>query len=141
MALAVADLEKPKRGDPDYPRLRAMVANGATRKGISLRQLGLTIGFSHSVVTEFMRHDKKPQREVLIALADYFDESREDWQEAGGFDISDLPPGRGYTTEERTLARWLSSLSPEDREAVRQELQQERPRLWVVPPSGKLESR
>jgi len=118
MAVAVADLERSKRGEPDFSWLEARIVTGANRKGLSLRQLGLALGYSHAAITEMLRFRKRSTRELLIALADYFDESREEWLEAGGFDVESLPQDRGFTTAERTVARWLKGLSEVDREAL-----------------------
>lgn len=122
MAVAWAEIERVKRGTPDFERLGERIRAGAARKGKSLRELSLELGFSHATIPEMLRHRSKAGRDLLIAIADYFDESREEWQEMGGFDVENLPQDRGWTTAERTLARWLGGLSKEDREALLSEL-------------------
>ncbi len=117
----IATVEKVSRTEPRKPewgQLEARIRAGAERRGVSLRQLGLAIGLSHAAVTEPIRFRRPMGRDLLIALADYFEESREEWQEMGGFDLEGLPQDRGFTTAERTVARWLKGLSDEDRTAL-----------------------
>jgi len=128
VAVAVADMERGKRGAPDFTRLGERIRSGAARKGKSLRELSLDLGFSHATIPEMLRHQSKTGRDVLIALADYFDESREEWQEMGGFEVDALPRDRGYTTDERTVARWLASLSDDERRDILRRAAQERER-------------
>ncbi len=122
MAVAVMEMERTKRGIPDFDRLEARIRDGAQLKGTSLRELSLDLGFSHATITEMLRHRSKAGRDVLIALADYFDESREEWQKMGGFDVQALPQDKGFTTAERTIARLFAALSEEDKAAFLHEL-------------------
>jgi len=98
-----------------------MVEEGARRKGLEgspYRRIGQATGYSVALIHNIVVKHSRPQREVLIALADYFDDPREEWLEAGGFDVESLPQDRGFTTDERTVARWLKALSAADRETL-----------------------
>jgi len=126
MALGVAEVGRVRRSEPDFVRLERMVRDALVRDGwmttadnvIPYRRLGLAINYSHAAIYNVLVKHSRAQREMLIALADHFEESREEWQAAGGFDVEILPHDRGFTTAERTVARWLKGLSEEDREAL-----------------------
>jgi len=124
MALAVADLEKVARHEPNFERIRGLIDAGLERHRrrtdvtLTYRRLGPAIGYSSALINGIMTKGNRPEREVLVALADFFDDPRETWLEAGGFDIESLPKDRGFTTAERTVARWLKGLSDEDRMAL-----------------------
>lgn len=122
VAVAVVEMERGKRGNPNFDRLEMRIREGAALKGKSLRELSLDLGFSHATIPEMLRHRSKTGRDVLIALADYFNESREEWQEMGGFDVQALPQDKGFTTAERTIARLFAALSDEDKAAFLGEL-------------------
>ncbi len=128
MAVAALEMERVKRGEPNFDRLEEKIRTGAQRKGVSLSQLSLDLELSRATIPELLRFHKRPGRVLLVALADYFDESREEWQEIGGFDVESLPRDRGYTTQERTVARWLTSLSEEERRDVLRRADEERER-------------
>jgi len=128
MAVAVADLERVKREDPDYGLLVTLVDRGLDRmrlpdgKRMSDAQLGEDAGFSTAVIYDLRKHRKRPGRDLLIALADLFNDSREEWLAAGGYDIESLPQDRGFTTAERTIARLFAALSENDKAVFLQEL-------------------
>jgi len=136
MALAVAEVGRVRRSEPDFARLERMVRDALVRDGwmtaaddvIPYRRLGLAINYSHAAIYNVLVKHSRAQREMLIALADHFDESREEWLEAGGYDVESLPQDRGWTTRERELARsfadvkngefqdwmeWFATLTPE----------------------------
>lgn len=124
MALAVAELERIKRGAPDFERLERLVDAGLGRhleqtgERVSRRHLGELVGFSPTLISDMLRLHKRTEREALTALADFFDDPREEWLEAAGFDVASLPRDRGYTTQERTVARLLGALSGEEKAAL-----------------------
>ncbi len=137
MALAVAEVERVKRNAPDYQRLEKMVRESLVGKGwmaseddaIPYRRLGVAINYSHAAVYNVLVKYSRPQREMLIALADFFDAPREAWQEAGGYDVERLPTDRGWTTVERELARWYDSLTDDQKGAALREARELRSRL------------
>lgn len=124
MAVAVAEMERMTRHEPDFGRIQAMIDAGLEKHAARLqgmltyRKLGPALGYSSALIGGIVTKHNRPEREVLIALADFFNDPREEWLEAGGFDVESLPRDRGFTTAERTVARWLTSLSVEDREAL-----------------------
>lgn len=130
MAIGTAELERVKDDKPGYEHLERMIRDRAARRGITLTQLSLDLHLSRSTIAEMLRHRSTPSRQFLIALADHFDESREEWQAAGGYSVDTLPQDRGWTTRERELARsfadvkngefqdwmeWFATLTPEQK--------------------------
>jgi len=126
MALSVAEVERVRRSEPDFARLEKMVRSALVKNGwmiseddvIPYRRLGLAIKYSHAAIYNVLVKQSRAQREMLIALADHFNESREEWQAAGGYDVDSLPRDRGWTTVERELARWYESLTEDEKAAA-----------------------
>lgn len=137
MALSVAEVERVRRSEPDFVRLEKMVKAALVKDGwmaseddvIPYRRLGLAIKYSHAAIYNVLVKHSRAQREMLIALADHFNESREEWQAAGGYDVDSLPKDRGWTTVERELARWYESLTEEEKVAALREARDLQQRL------------
>lgn len=127
MAIAMAEMTRQRRREPDFSRLRSLIDEGIQQyrdeTGVLLtdRQLSLKINYSESAIYGIFSKGNRPNRELLISLADFFGGSREEWQEAGGYDVDNLPAGRGWRTEERDLAEWYASLSAEQKESALRE--------------------
>jgi len=137
MALSVAEVERVRRSEPDFVRLEKMVRLALVKDGwmasgddvIPYRRLGLAIKYSHAAIYNVLVKHSRAQREMLIALADHFNESREEWQAAGGYDVDSLPRDRGWTTVERELARWYESLTEDEKAAALHEARELQTRL------------
>jgi len=121
MVVAVAEMVRQRRREPDFSALRRLINDAvrvyAEQHGVILtdRQLGLKLDYSEATIHGIFAKGNRPTRELLIALADLFHQSREEWQQAGGYDVDSLPWGRGWRTDERVLTEWYASLTEEEK--------------------------
>jgi hypothetical protein len=117
-------LDALRRREPDFGRLEELVGRGVERyeartgERLTWRQIGPRINHSTALMSGMLVKHNRPGMDILRDLADLFDDQREPWLEAGGFDLSQVPTDRGYTTIERDLIRRWHALSARDRDEV-----------------------